>query len=119
MHFLQTFYSLEPSPIPLLNSLILLILGFKEQVPFPGEAFPGGSVVKNLLPMQETWVLSISRSERSLGDPLEKEMATHSNILVREMPWTEEPGGLQSKVSQRVRHDLGTKQQHFFQVKLF
>ena len=76
-------------------------------------------MVKNLLPMQETWVLSIPRSERSLGDPLEKEMATHSNILVREIPCTEEPGGLQSKVSQRVGHDLGTKQQHLFQVKLF
>ena len=41
--------------------------------------------------MQETWV-------RSLGweDPLEKEMATHSNTLARKIPWTEEPGGLQS-----------------------
>ena len=41
--------------------------------------------------MQETWV-------RSLGweDPLEKEMATHSSILAWEIPWTEEPGGLQS-----------------------
>ena len=93
MHFLQTFFSLKLSPIPLLNSLILLILGFKEQIPFPGEDFPGGSVVKNLLLMQETWVLSIPRSERSLGDPLEKEMAAHSNILVREIPWTEELEG--------------------------
>jgi len=44
-------------------------------------------------------------------DPLEKEMATHSNILAWEMPWTEEPGGLQSVRSQRVRHDLATEQQ--------
>ena len=36
---------------------------------------------------------------------LEKEMATHSNILAWEIPWTEEPGGLQSMGSQRVRHD--------------
>ena len=43
----------------------------------------------------------------SLGqeDPLEKEMATHSSILAWEIPWTEEPGGLQSTGSQRVGHD--------------
>ena len=47
--------------------------------------------------MQETWV-------RSLGwkDPLEKEMAAHSSIVAWEIPWTEEPGGLQSIGSQRV-----------------
>ena len=38
-------------------------------------------------------------------DPLEKEMATHSRILARRIPWTEEPGGLQSIGSQRVGHD--------------
>ena len=38
-------------------------------------------------------------------DPLEKEMATHSSILAREISWTEEPGGLQSMGSQRVGHD--------------
>ena len=44
---------------------------------------------------------------QSLGqeDPLEKEIAIHSSILVWETPWTEEPGGQQSKGSQRVRHD--------------
>ena len=48
-------------------------------------------MVKNLPAVQETWV-------RSLGweDPLEKEIATHSSILVWEIPWIEEPGGLQS-----------------------
>ena len=48
---------------------------------------------------------------QSLGweDPLEKEMATHSSILAWKMPWREKPGGLQSKWSQRVRHDLTTK----------
>ena len=62
--------------------------------------FPGGSVEKNLLAMQETWV-------RSLGweDSLEEEMATHSNILAWEIPWTEEPGRLQSMGSQRVGHE--------------
>ena len=38
-------------------------------------------------------------------DPLEKEMATHSSILIWRIPWTEEPGGLQSLGSQRVRQD--------------
>ena len=44
-------------------------------------------------------------------DPLEKEMATHSSVLAWEIPWTEEPGGLQSTGWQRVRRDLVTKQQ--------
>ena len=57
-------------------------------------------VVKNLSAMQETWV-------RSLGgeDPLEKKMAAYSGILAWSIPWTEEPGRLQSMGSQRVRHD--------------
>ena len=44
-------------------------------------------------------------------DPLEKEMTTHSNILAWEIPWTEEPGGLQSMGSQRVQHNLVTVRQ--------
>ena len=45
---------------------------------------------------------------QSLGweDPLEKKMATHSGTVAWEIPWTEEPGGLQSMESQRVKHDL-------------
>ena len=62
-------------------------------------------MVKNLLAMQETWVWSLGWE-----DSLEKEMATHSSILVWEIPWTEEPGRLQSLGSQRVRHDLVTTQ---------
>ena len=52
--------------------------------------------------MQEMWVRSLGR-----GDPLEKEMAAHSSILAWEIPWTEEPGGLQCSLgeSQRVRYD--------------
>ena len=63
-------------------------------------SFPGGSVVKNMPAMQET-------QDRSLGweDPLEEEMATDSSILAGKIPWPEEPGGLQSMGSQRVRHD--------------
>ena len=56
--------------------------------------------------MWETWVRSLG-----LDDHLEKEMATHSSVLAWEMPWTEEPGGLQSMGLQRVGHDLVTKQQ--------
>ena len=48
---------------------------------------------------------------RSLGgeDPLEKDMATRSSILSWEIPWTEDPGGLQSMGSQSVRHDFVTE----------
>ena len=51
--------------------------------------------------------------QETLGqeDPLEKKMATHSSILTWKIPWTEEPGGLQSMGRKKVRHDLGTKQQ--------
>ena len=56
--------------------------------------------VKNLSAMQETWVRSLG-----LEDSLEKGMATHSSILAQRIPWTEEPGGLWSMGSQRVRHD--------------
>ena len=53
--------------------------------------FPGSALVKNLPAMQETWVHSLTWE-----DPLEKGMATHSSILAWEVPWTEEPGRLQS-----------------------
>ena len=58
---------------------------------FTVRGFPGDSVVKNLLAMQETQVQSLDQEE-----PLEKEMATHSNILGWEISWTEEPVRLQS-----------------------
>ena len=54
-------------------------------------------LVKNLTAVQETQVWSLSWE-----DPLEKEMATHSNILAWKIPWTEEPGGLQSIRSQEL-----------------
>ena len=56
--------------------------------------------VKNLPAIQETWVLSLGQE-----DPLEKGVATHSSILTWEVPWTEEPGGIQPWRSQRVGHD--------------
>ena len=56
-------------------------------------------MVKNLPATQKTWVRSLSWE-----DPLEKQIATHSNILAWKIPWTEEPGRLQSMGLQRVRH---------------
>ena len=56
--------------------------------------------VKNLPTVQETWIQSLGWE-----DPLEKKMATQSNILAWRVLWIEEPGGLQFMGSQRVRHD--------------
>ena len=66
------------------------------------KGFPGGSdgKKKNLLAMLETQVQSLGWE-----DPLEKGMATHSSILAWGIPWTEEPGGLQSMWLQRAGHD--------------
>ena len=61
-------------------------------------------MVKNPPVMQETWVWSLGWE-----DPLEEGMATHSSILAWRIPWTEEPGGLQSIGLQRVGHDWATK----------
>ena len=69
---------------------------------FPGNSLTSllAQMVKRLPTVRETWV-------RFLGweDPLEKEMAAHSSILAWKIPWTEEPGRLQSMGLQRVRHD--------------
>ena len=59
--------------------------------------------LKHLPAMWETWVRSLVQK-----DPLENEMATHSSVLAWRIPWTEEPGGLQSTGLQRVRHDWVT-----------
>ena len=56
--------------------------------------------IKRLPARRETWVQSLGRE-----DPLENEMATHSSILAWRIPWTEEPGRLQSTGSQRVGHN--------------
>ena len=69
-----------------------------------GLVYSGASLVarrlKRLPGMWETWVRFLGQE-----DPLEKEMATHSSILSWRIPWMEEPGGLESTGSQRVRHD--------------
>ena len=67
------------------------------------EDFPGGSAVKNLpvvQEMQETWFLSLDQEY-----PLEEGKGPDSTILVWRIPWTEEPGGLQSMGLQIVGHD--------------
>ena len=61
-------------------------------------------MVKNPPAIQETWIQSLGWE-----DPLEEGMATHSSILAWRIPWTEEPGGLQSMGLQRVGHDWMTK----------
>ena len=80
---------------------------------------PGGSVVKNLP--------ANTGDARDMGlildseDPLEEEMATYFSILAWRIPWTEEPGGLQSTGSQRIRHDGMTEHTctHKFQERNF
>ena len=66
--------------------------------------FSGVSDGKESAWMQEIQVRSLGQE-----DPLEKGMTTHSSILAWRIPWTEEPGRLQSMGSQRVRHDWATK----------
>ena len=67
----------------------------------PMQYFPGGSVVENSPAMQKTWVQPLGWEE-----PLQKEMATYSSIFAWRIPWTEEPGGLQSVGSQKCRTQL-------------
>ena len=66
-------------------------------------ACPMAQMVNNLPAMQETWIWFLGQE-----DPLEKGMTTHSSLLAWEIPWTEQPGGLQSMGSQRVRHNWAT-----------
>ena len=69
-------------------------------VPLCSLGFSDGSMVKNLPATREMQFRSLGQE-----DPLEEEMATHSTILAWRIPWTEEPGGLQSIGLQRVGHD--------------
>ena len=75
--------------------------------------FPGGLSGKESPAMQEMQLRSLGQE-----DPLEEKMTTHSSILVWEIPWTEEPWGLQSMGSQRVRRDWATKWTGFWLLKL-
>ena len=80
------FSSSSVSAIRVVSSAYLRLLIF-----LPAGASLVAQRLKSLPAMQETWVWSLGRE-----DPLEKEMATHSNIFAWRIPWTEEPGGLQS-----------------------
>ena len=68
-----------------------------ERLSGPIRASPVAHIVNNLPAMQETWVWSLDQE-----DPLDKGRATHSSILAWRIPWTEEPGGLQSTESQEL-----------------
>ena len=67
------------------------------------KGIPGGPAVNSLPAMQRRWIWSLGQE-----DPLEKEIATHSNILAWEIPWTKEYGRPQSMGSQRIGHHLVT-----------
>ena len=80
--------------------LLFYVLVFWPQGMWNLRASLVAQMVKNLPIVQETWVLSLGWE-----DPLGEGMATHCSILAWRIPWTEEPGRLQSMGSQRVRHD--------------
>ena len=86
--FPYVFGCISKEPLPNLRSQVVMPVSLVAQR------------LKRLPAMRETWVRSLGQE-----DPLEKEMATHSSILAWRIPWTEEPGGLQSTGSQRVGHD--------------
>ena len=111
LHHLPAFSSVLPTQLmpsavqgDLLNCLYYPATSMLQTPPHPHPLALGASLVaqmlKNLPAMQETQVQSLG-----LEDPLEKGMATHSSILVWRIPWTEEPGRLQSMGSQRVGWD--------------
>ena len=76
---------------------------FLAWIHWSGGDFPDDSVVKNLLPIQETHKMRVW--SQGWEYPLEKEMATQSSVLVRIIPWTEKPVGLQSMGLHRVGHN--------------
>ena len=101
--FLQFLFSPSDSISHLPDTLVSL-LWVSIFLSYDGSSYFWASLVaqtvKNLLVIQETWVWSLGGE-----DPLRKGMATHSGILAWRIPWTEEPGWLQSMGLQRVRHD--------------
>ena len=70
-------------------------------------------ILKNLPAMRETWVWSVGWE-----DPLEEGMTTHSSVLAWRIPWTEEPGGLQSMGSQRLRYDWAKKHTYTHHIRV-
>ena len=96
MHFFQFFADMWS--ILCEGALCIFDTSFKTRW-----AFLVAQTIKHLPVMQEIWVQSLGQE-----DTLEKEMATHSSTLAWKVPWTEEPGRLQSMVSQRIRDDWAT-----------
>ena len=89
--------------LPFLSLLPVMGMNLADWLDSPAPSchlISGGSDGKNLPAVQETWVPSLGHEA-----PLETGMLTHSSILAWTIPWTEEPGGLQSMGSQRVKHD--------------
>ena len=79
---------------------ILYIFEKYMKINLPSQASLMTQTVKNPPAMRETWVQSLGWE-----DPLEEDMAAHSSILAWRIPWLEDPGGVQSMGSRRVRHD--------------
>ena len=109
----QEYWSGVPLPSPLRETTLVKFLGclrdtlesYFAQFSSPSpliQASPMTQQVKNPSAMQKTQEMWVQSS--SWEDPLEKEMETHSSILAWEIPWTEEPGGLQSMELQGVGH---------------
>ena len=80
---------------------------------YPQLASLVAQLVKNLLAMQEIWVRFLGQE-----DPLEKEMTTHSSILAWIIPWTEEPGRLQSRGSQELDTTWQLNRHHHLQLNV-
>ena len=93
----QEYWSGVPLPSP--TTTLLEIIRHK----YPTKASLVAHSVKNLPAMQDTWVLFLGRE-----DPLEEETATHSSMFAWEIPWTGEPGRLQSMVSQKSQTQLSS-----------
>ena len=98
----QFFPPSLPCGISTFVSISALQIG--SSIPF---SFPHGSAVKNSPANRD-----VTGSVPGLGRFLEEEITTHSSILAWEIPWTEEPGRLQSMGLRTARYDLATKQQH-------
>ena len=78
------------------------------------KVLPGSTVVKKLLPIQETQKIRVWSLDQE--ETLEREMATHYSILAWRIPWTEEPGRLQNMGLQRVGHDSVTTHAHYWYI---
>ena len=95
-HFKLSLSRLRGAQLPLVRVTTQVQPGFGREHRWE-KGFPGGSVVKNPLAMQETQVRSLGQE-----DPWEKGMTICSSILSWRIPWAEEPGGLQFRVSDRT-----------------